>query len=1459
MRRRLFTALVIAVAALTVGLVSVLSILNTSFGQHVLAAKIAHSLSTPTTQVEITGVSGSTYGAIHIAALRARDHAGAWLSVSDIDLDWRPWDLLSGQFHVSRLSVGEIVLERLPTTQTDAPSKPFGVAKLPIGVRVGEIALPSIVLGEAVLGEKMAFGISGHVASDRDGGLSTVLQMAALQDTGTSLSLDAKVGANRQTLSLRLDMSEPEGGLIGRLLSIEDAPAMTLSVLGDGPLSAWPGTFEFAAGSITTQPDARVTGRLAANLNDDPRLRLTGQAQVAAVFAQPIDFDLATRFDADTWSGHIDDLALSATGWQVGGNVALQFETLAVAGHLEGNVTQALALPNDLSLDAGHATIELAGSATAPELAMTGTLQAPRVQNFSAREIDFSAHLETPRSDMGAPFQVHATFDTPRTGDTMTDALLNSGVGLDAHGYAFANTGHVALDGLTITGQAFSVHGEGQLDYVAMTGQMSIDIDVPDPARLKLAGFEHMQGHVRIHADAQANVRGGLDTLHAPWRATVVQPKTGITSLDPWFGSELEAAGVLSTRDGTAWRIDTVTLQSGSVALAGDAQLTLPTTHSKGNIEARFTGEIETVSPLGTSLGMATEGRARLNGRVSGRLANPDVTIRLQVAGPRVGPVHGDSAEMNIDARTVLSAPTGEADIRIAFGGDMVSATSGFSVHPGQDIRFPDLRLQAGGGSAAGQLVWMIPRGGATAKVSVEKINLHSLGRIAGMDVSGTVDGTLTLDHVDGKQRMDGHINAQNFNFPQHGVRVARIDLRTDARHDTDALTFNSVAKLSGVVTPYGAMDTAEIDVQGTPSRVDVALQAQGPEQDVERLSVKAQVTHSDDIWTANIANFDGRVRSVAIALKQPARLSYAREHMSIECLTLTVAGGNARACIDLTPQQVDGSLMLTQLPLTTFAPWVPADMDWPKTAQDGMINLDLTVQGMAQKPTVNFVLGIDDVRLSTEDDVLETMNMKATGAFTNGQFTVKADLFGPGDTRGDMTARVPGTFSVSPFVAAINDSEPLEAELRLNGALDGVQRFLPLDPHRIFGVVNAHVAARGSLSQLQWSGTARLDQGRYENLKTGTVLKNIEADLQGSGDTLSLRNLRATDGDAGTVEGRGTILLTHLYQPTLDIALSLKHLYVVRRDDLTAVATGDVNISGAATAPHIGGELTLSPVEIRIPDTLPTEVVDLTITQVVGESANASAGLIGPAKLRPQQTDGPSLDMLVDIPGRMFLRGRGLTSEWAGRFKVVQRDGLLQIEGALRPVRGEYQFAGKAFRLTEGSVTFLNGDEPVLALNLTAEYTRREFKAIMHLGGTANAPEITLSSVPQLPQDEIIARVLFGRNTGQLNAFEAAQLAQAAGQLSGIQSFSGGGLDAVRKAIGTDVLRFEGGDAGQGASATAGKYVRDDIYVGVKQGTTPNSTGATVEIELTPSITLDSEVHQDSSTHVGIKWKWDY
>jgi translocation and assembly module TamB len=146
--------------------------------------------------------------------------------------------------------------------------------------------------------------------------------------------------------------------------------------------------------------------------------------------------------------------------------------------------------------------------------------------------------------------------------------------------------------------------------------------------------------------------------------------------------------------------------------------------------------------------------------------------------------------------------------------------------------------------------------------------------------------------------------------------------------------------------------------------------------------------------------------------------------------------------------------------------------------------------------------------------------------------------------------------------------------------------------------------------------------------------------------------------------------------------------------------------------------------------------------------------------------------------------------------------------------VRGDYEFAGRRFDLTRGVIRFDGESPPDPALDIIASGNTQGLNASIRVAGTGLRPEITFSSTPALPQDELLSRLLFGTSITNLSAPEAVQLASAVASLRG-GSTDLNPINALRNAIGLDRLRILPADTttGQRTSIAAGKYLTRRIY----------------------------------------------
>jgi len=231
-------------------------------------------------------------------------------------------------------------------------------------------------------------------------------------------------------------------------------------------------------------------------------------------------------------------------------------------------------------------------------------------------------------------------------------------------------------------------------------------------------------------------------------------------------------------------------------------------------------------------------------------------------------------------------------------------------------------------------------------------------------------------------------------------------------------------------------------------------------------------------------------------------------------------------------------------------------------------------------------------------------------------------------------------------------------------------------------------------------------------------------------------------------------------------------------------------------------------------------------------------------------------LDIGLTAPRRIFVDGTGLTSEWSLDTRISGTVSDPRLTGTAEIVRGDIDFVGRVFQFTDSTVRF-NGPPTDARLSVRAERDTPALTAGVNVTGTVTAPEFAVTSDPDLPEDEILSRVLFGRSPAQLTALEAAQLAAAVARLSG---GGGAGFDLVgpvQDALGVDRLDFGVSEEGD-ASVGVGEYIGDDVYVELRT----NARGDTgVAVEWTPlrSLAIGTELRAAAEPRFTVRWRRDF
>lgn len=460
----------------------------------------------------------------------------------------------------------------------------------------------------------------------------------------------------------------------------------------------------------------------------------------------------------------------------------------------------------------------------------------------------------------------------------------------------------------------------------------------------------------------------------------------------------------------------------------------------------------------------------------------------------------------------------------------------------------------------------------------------------------------------------------------------------------------------------------------------------------------------------------------------------------------------------------------------------------------------------------------------------------------------------------------------------------PFAASILWNGPVEVLWQTVPMPDRYLSGQALADIALTGSQNAPKTAVRAYLANAVFEDVSNGVLVKGIDLQAENTenGDVRLL--LSAKDDESGSLAMEVDLVGLRDKKPAVKARGQLENFSPVHRDDLSISLSGLLGMQGPVSAPAVHADIRVNEGELILSSRLGSASVT-TLETVDKRRAEAQAARAALTDSEDEEVEkkSPTLDLHIAIPRSFFIRGMGLDSEWQGDLRISGQTGEPALTGSLAPVRGYLDMFSRTFIFSGGDITFSGGTPINPLLNLELTFEGPDITALIRAGGTVKKPKLTLESRPPLPEDEVLAHVLFGKRTSDLSRFEAVQLANSLRELSG----GGSSLDLLtgtRKQLGLDMLRLSGsqgedkrstsGVAGEGEltgsgsaedasdaglpALEAGKYINDSIYVGIEQGASQDSTAVRVEVELFPSVTLEGKSTSEAS-EVGLGWKMDY
>ena len=306
------------------------------------------------------------------------------------------------------------------------------------------------------------------------------------------------------------------------------------------------------------------------------------------------------------------------------------------------------------------------------------------------------------------------------------------------------------------------------------------------------------------------------------------------------------------------------------------------------------------------------------------------------------------------------------------------------------------------------------------------------------------------------------------------------------------------------------------------------------------------------------------------------------------------------------------------------------------------------------------------------------------------------------------------------------------------------------------------------------------------------------------------------------------------------------------------AVLNGSVAVAGPlAGGARISGQLTLEDTELRVPANSGPSFANLPGLKHRFEPAKVRrvrdwAGLIDTGT---SSRAGPAypLDLQITAPSRIFVRGRGLDAELGGTLTLSGDTNNVIPQGQFELIRGRMDILGKRLTLSEGLIQLQGAFDPFLRFVAQTETAGTTARIILE--GPASAPELSFDASPDLPQDEVLARILFGKGLSTISPLQAVRLAAAIRTLTGK---GGEGLAGkLRKGLALDDLDVSTSDTGT-TQAKAGKYISENIYTEVIADSAGKSQ-INLNLQISPTVTARGRLGSDGDSAVGIFVEKDY
>ena len=960
---------------------------------------------------------------------------------------------------------------------------------------------------------------------------------------------------------------------------------------------------------------------------------------------------------------------------------------------------------------------------------------------------------------------------------------------------------------------------------ISVTGHATTDgpiggqahVDLPDLAALAALGKLEVQGHAALDLTAALPKDGPTLAVDGSIAVTGgMAPLPGLVGPD----GHLTAAAALHGE-----RVDVSRLHLDGRAVSLDAHGTAADT----DLDVSWQAALPDLAVLAASVQGELHGSGRVHGKPTDLATEADLGGEIASAQVPRGPItlslaaHGlpDTPSASVTAQGTLDGAPVALD---------VTAERQANGTMSLGISKADWKSLHAEGALSLAPAADLPSG----KITLRMDRLDDLSKLLGQALTGAVTAEATMEDAEAR------LKATVRNAALAGMAsVANAALDVKVRDPLATRQIDGSLDLAGLHTG-GVGGTARLEANGTPDalalRLTTTLAGLGGSPLAASASARVDALGRTVLLSALQADWQGET----LRLLAPARIDAAdgvrvdRLRLGLDQATLEVAGKIAPT--------LNATATLRNLPASL------ARLAMPDLHLDGTIRADANLTGAPERPDGRLHLAATGLRRTDGPGAsMPAASITADATLARGAATLTARA-----AAGVNTVSLSGTAPLD-IGGALNLHAGAAVDLAvLNPLLAGAGR-------RVHGRLTLDGTIAGTPMAPLASGTLRLANGDVQDIPQGIHISDIVARIEGNGAHVRIAQFSGRAG-TGTLSVAGSVGLAE--KMPVDLTITGKNARPVASNLLTANMDLDMALRGDLLGDlAVSGGVTINRAEISVPEQLPSQVAVLNVIRP-GQ------------KPPPPPAPGPTIGLNVTLraPGQVFVRGRGLNAELQGRITVTGTTDAPQPSGRFTLRQGTFNLAGVSLTFSSGEVSFDGGRSSDPTLNFVATSSSGSVTATLTVTGYASNPKIVLSSVPDLPQDEILAQLLFQQSSAALSPVQLAQAAAALAQISGVApGFDP--LNAIRQKLGLDRLSLGNSANRTGSAVEAGRYITPRIFVGARQDTSGNGTQALVQFDVTRRLKLQatagtsapasatgaSSTTNPQGTSIGVTYSFDY